>query len=196
MSQQARRMVVCVVWFAVGVLLVWRGTHAQEFGGQGSDLLVPEFIISRVTKDTNIHVSGTFTCDSSKDCYTEGEPVPIIEIRGRGRLMNEATGELQFFELTLSKGIVATDGDQLGGKPTRVAFSATIDLNQYLEQESIRSFSLIIDAFTPAKEGKQIDNRSLGSFSGVALSDMNGDGLVVIAVHLLPQRDSNLQLAQ
>ena len=25
MSQQARRMVVCVVWFAVGVLLVWRG---------------------------------------------------------------------------------------------------------------------------------------------------------------------------
>ncbi len=25
MSQQARRMVVCVVWFAVGVMLVWRG---------------------------------------------------------------------------------------------------------------------------------------------------------------------------
>lgn len=25
MSQQARRMVVCLVWFAVGVMLVWRG---------------------------------------------------------------------------------------------------------------------------------------------------------------------------
>lgn len=25
MSQQARRMVVCVVWFAVGLMLIWRG---------------------------------------------------------------------------------------------------------------------------------------------------------------------------
>src|SRR5688572_6938120 len=25
MSQQARRMLVCIVWFAVGILLIWRG---------------------------------------------------------------------------------------------------------------------------------------------------------------------------
>ncbi len=41
MSQQARRMVVCVVWFAVGILLVWRGLPYA--GLREGDAATPDF---------------------------------------------------------------------------------------------------------------------------------------------------------
>lgn len=190
-----RRVVWLMMILAASVLFLWRGVPAQNFGGQGPDLIAPEFVMPHVTKDTNLTISGSFTCDNSKDCYTEGESVPIIGIRGRGRIMNEATGELQFFHLTFQTGKIGTERDQLGGKSKRVAFSATLDLNQYLEQEGIRSLSLVLDAFSTEKEGEEPDFRSLGSFAAVAVGDINADGLVVIAVHLLPHRDGIVDAA-
>jgi hypothetical protein len=161
----------------------------QQFDPDGPVLAAPELVLPLVTKNTKIHISGSFTADKAVQ-----DPLTIV-VCARLRLM-EPDGKLVINNLTITGDSIAVDPSDPSGR--RLAFSSFIDLNGLVgDGVNFRSGSLFLDAIYSTQKGARQSPNSLGWFTGTAVADINGDGLVIIAVQLSqPQRDSNLQITQ
>jgi len=138
--------------------------------------LQPELVLPVVTGESTLHISGSLTCDRSRDCV-EGT-TPLIEIRGQLRLMEEEG--IRFVDVAFKTEVCPSDPS---GR--RLAFSTRLPLRGYLEQQNIVSASLFLDAVSAQKGGRQ-PAVSLGWFTAAAQCINNFSPYVV---HLGPQRD-------
>lgn len=137
----------------------------------------PELVLPVLTGDSTLHISGSLTCDRSRDCV-EGT-TPLIEIRGQLRLMEEEG--IRFVDVAFKTEICPSDGSR-----RRLAFSTKLPLNGYIEQDNIVGASLFLDAVSAEKGGRQ-PPVSLGWFTAAAQCVNN---LAPYVVNLgNPQRD-------
>ena len=162
------------------MLFAWAGAPAQNFTDPGNNTsLPPELVMPAVTKDTKIHISGSFTPDRSNSI-----PEKQGDIRGLLRLMDQG-GNLTLNGLTITS---ALDPSDPSGR--RLAFSGDINLSSIFgDDQGFRSASLFLDSTNAGEKGATQPRTSLGWFTAGALVH-NDATMVEYGIQLGPQRDS------
>src|SRR5436190_17451735 len=148
-----------LLWSGLGIvlamLLAWGGTPASPAASEPDLATAPELVIPVVNSHTKIHIGGSFTCETRRNCF-DPDGQSIIEFRAVVRLLRN--GVTQCTNNIFSD--VAVDPSDPSGR--RFAFSGVIDLAQLFgDFQGIRGASVFLDAVNMHQRGPA----SLGWFT-------------------------------